>query len=179
MLTLSVRSFQVPETPCTMACPPSFPSVPTSRATRVTSAANARRRSTITFTVSLSSRISPLASTVIFCDRSPLATAVVTIAVWQSGVERWPEGRVTVGGEEVHVLGEVLPGAGDGGDLGLPAELPLDADLARDGGDLLREQAEVAGHVVDGVGERGDLSLGLEDELLRQIAVGDRCDHLH
>ena len=35
--TLSVRSFHVPETSRTSACPPSFPSVPTSRATRVTS----------------------------------------------------------------------------------------------------------------------------------------------
>ena len=33
------------------------------------------------FTVSLSSRISPRASTVIFCDRSPSATAVVTWAM--------------------------------------------------------------------------------------------------
>ena len=36
-LTLSVRSFQVPATPGTWAWPPSLPSVPTSRATRVTS----------------------------------------------------------------------------------------------------------------------------------------------
>ncbi len=35
--TLSVRSFQVPATPGTTAWPPSLPSVPTSRATRVTS----------------------------------------------------------------------------------------------------------------------------------------------
>ena len=40
-LTLSVRSFQVPATPFTSACPPSLPSVPTSRATRVTSEAKA------------------------------------------------------------------------------------------------------------------------------------------
>ena len=40
--TLSVRSFQVPATPGTSACPPSLPSVPTSRATRVTSEANDR-----------------------------------------------------------------------------------------------------------------------------------------
>ncbi len=40
-LTLSVRSFQVPPTPGTWACPPSLPSVPTSRATRVTSLAKA------------------------------------------------------------------------------------------------------------------------------------------
>ena len=39
-LTLSVRSFQVPATPFTIAWPPSLPSVPTSRATRVTSDAN-------------------------------------------------------------------------------------------------------------------------------------------
>ena len=38
--TVSVKSFQVPATPFTSAWPPSFPSVPTSRATRVTSAAN-------------------------------------------------------------------------------------------------------------------------------------------
>ena len=36
-LTVSVRSFQVPATPGTCAWPPSLPSVPTSRATRVTS----------------------------------------------------------------------------------------------------------------------------------------------
>src|SRR5512132_745969 len=36
-LTLSVRSFQVPATPFTCAWPPSLPSVPTSRATRVRS----------------------------------------------------------------------------------------------------------------------------------------------
>ena len=38
-LTLSVRSFQTPATPGTWAWPPSLPSVPTSRATRVTSPA--------------------------------------------------------------------------------------------------------------------------------------------
>src|SRR3984893_1778238 len=46
-LTLSVRSFQVPATPGTCAWPPSFPSVPTSRATRGTSPANALSWSTI------------------------------------------------------------------------------------------------------------------------------------
>ena len=42
VLTLSVRSFHVPATPGTAACAPSFPSVPTSLATRVTSAAKLR-----------------------------------------------------------------------------------------------------------------------------------------
>jgi hypothetical protein len=65
-LTLSVRSRQVPETSSTRAWPPSLPSVPTSAATRVTSPAKADSWSTIVFIVSLSSRISPLTSTVIF-----------------------------------------------------------------------------------------------------------------
>ena len=39
-LTLSVRSFQTPLTSRTWACPPSLPSLPTSRATRVTSEVN-------------------------------------------------------------------------------------------------------------------------------------------
>ena len=39
MLTFSVRSCQMPPTPSTCAWPPSLPSVPTSRATRVTSEA--------------------------------------------------------------------------------------------------------------------------------------------
>ena len=39
-LTFSVRSRHVPSTPSTRAWPPSLPSVPTSRATRVTSSAN-------------------------------------------------------------------------------------------------------------------------------------------
>ena len=69
--TLSVRSFQTPPTPGTSAWPPSLPSVPTSRATRVTSPANALSWSTMTLTVFLSSRISPSTSTVTFLDRSP------------------------------------------------------------------------------------------------------------
>ncbi len=77
-LTDSVRSFHVPATPGTSAWPPSFPSVPTSRATRVTSSANARSVSVIELIVSASAATSPLASTVIFCDRSPWATAVAT-----------------------------------------------------------------------------------------------------
>ena len=80
-LTLSVRSFQVPATPGTCAWPPRRPSVPTSRATRVTSPAKRLSWSTIVLSVSLSWRISPRTSTVIFRDRSPLAMAVATSAM--------------------------------------------------------------------------------------------------
>ena len=82
--TLSVRSFQVPVTPTTCAWPPSLPSVPTSLATRVTSDAKAFSWSTMVLMVFFSSRISPFTSTVIFLDRSPLATAVVTSAMFRT-----------------------------------------------------------------------------------------------
>ena len=76
--TESVRSFQVPATPGTIAWPPSLPSVPTSRATRVTSEAKERSWSTMVLMASFNCRISPRTSTVILRDRSPLATAMVT-----------------------------------------------------------------------------------------------------
>ena len=94
-LTESVRSFQVPATPCTSAWPPSLPSVPTSRATRVTSAANERSWSTIVLIVFFSSEISPLTSTVIFFDRSPAATAVVTSAMLRTCEVRLPAMKLT------------------------------------------------------------------------------------
>ena len=53
-LTESVKSFQVPATPGTLAWPPRRPSVPTSRATRVTSPAKRLSWSTMVFSVSLS-----------------------------------------------------------------------------------------------------------------------------
>ena len=84
--TESVKSFHVPATPSTRACPPSLPSVPTSRATRVTSAAKEFSWSTMVFTVFFSSRISPFTSTVIFLDKSPAATALVTSAMLRT----WP-----------------------------------------------------------------------------------------
>ena len=87
--TESVRSFQVPATPGTSACPPSLPSVPTSRATRVTSEAKERSWSTIVLMASLSCRISPRTSTVIFFDRSPLATAIVTSAMLRTWAVRF------------------------------------------------------------------------------------------
>ena len=83
--TLSVRSFQAPATPGTTAWPPSLPSVPTSRATRVTSEAKERSWSTMVLMASFSCRISPRTSTVILRDRSPLATAMVTsemLRIW-------------------------------------------------------------------------------------------------
>ena len=82
--TLSVRSFQTPETPLTLAWPPRRPSVPTSLATRVTSSAKLESWSTMVLIVFLSARISPFTLTVIFFERSPFATAVVTSAMFRT-----------------------------------------------------------------------------------------------
>ena len=89
-LTLSVRSFHTPLTPFTSAWPPSLPSVPTSRATRVTSAAKPFNWSTMVFMASLSCRISPFTSTVILRDRSPFAMAVATSAMLRTWPVRFP-----------------------------------------------------------------------------------------
>jgi hypothetical protein len=67
-----------------------LPSSPTSRATRVTSAAKVESWSTIRLTVSFSSRTSPAASTVILRLRSPFATAVVTSAMFRTWPVRLP-----------------------------------------------------------------------------------------
>ena len=102
-LTLSVRSFQVPATPGTAAWPPSLPSVPTSRATRVTSEAKALSWSTIVLMVFLSSRISPFTSTVILRDRSPRATAVVTSAMLRTWPVRFEAIELTLSVRSFHV----------------------------------------------------------------------------
>ncbi len=102
-LTESVRSFHVPATPGTCAWPPSLPSVPTSRATRVTSPANALSWSTIVLMVFLSSRISPFTSTVILRDKSPRATAVVTSAMFLTCAVRLPAIELTESVRSFHV----------------------------------------------------------------------------
>ena len=102
-LTESVRSFHVPATPRTSACPPSSPSVPTSRATRVTSEAKPLSCTTIVLMVFFSSRISPFTSTVIFLERSPLATAVVTSAMLRTWPVRLEAMKFTLSVRSFHV----------------------------------------------------------------------------
>ena len=70
--------------------------MPTSRATRVTSEANAPSWFTIVLMVFFNSRISPFTSTVIFFDRSPLATAVVTSAMLRTWPVRLPAIELTL-----------------------------------------------------------------------------------
>ena len=117
--------------------------MPTSRATRVTSEANELSWSTIVLMVFFSSRISPFTSTVIFFDRSPSATAVVTSAMLRT----WPVRLPAI----VHVVGQVLPGAGHALTSRLAAELALGAHLARHARHFGGERAQLVHHRVDGV----------------------------
>jgi hypothetical protein len=92
----------MPDTPRTVAWPPSTPSVPTSRATRVTSALKALSWSTMVLMVFFSSSSSPRTSTVILRDRSPLATAVVTSAMSRTWLERLLTIRFTLSVSSFH-----------------------------------------------------------------------------
>ncbi len=82
-LTLSVSSFQAPDTPATSACPPRRPSMPTSRATRVTSDANLESCPTMSLVARAVTRKSPRSgapptSSGTPWERSPRATAPMT-----------------------------------------------------------------------------------------------------
>ena len=155
----------MPATPFTSAWPPSLPSVPTSRATRVTSEANELSWSTMVLMVFFSSRISPLTSTVIFLDRSPLATAVVTSAMLRTWSVRLPAMELTLSVRSFQMPATPAPG--------LAAELALGADLAGHAGHLGGEGVELVHHRVDGVLQLEDLAPHVDGDLLGQVAVGD------
>ena len=170
-LTLSVRSFQVPATSGTSAWPPSLPSVPTSRATRVTSEANELSWSTMVLMVFFSSRISPFTSTVILRERSPRATAVVTSAILRTWAVRLPAIEFTR-------VGQILPGAGDAGHVGLAAKSAFGADLARDARHFTGEPVELVDHGVQRFLQLKDFAAHVDGDLARQVAAGDRGRHL-
>src|SRR5258705_268568 len=147
LFTESVRSFHVPATPFTSACPPSSPSVPTSRATRVTSDAKLESWSTIVLITFLICRISPRTSTVIFCARSPFAIAVATFAMLRSCTVR------------------------------LPAQLAFRAHFARHARHFRREGRKLVDHRVDRVLQLEDFALDVDRDLLRQVALRDGRRH--
>ena len=142
--------------PCTSAWPPSLPSVPTSL--RDAGDLGGERAQLIDHRVDGVLELEDLALGV---DGDLLRQVAVGDRGGDLGDVAHLRGQVV--GQQVDVVGQVLPGAGDAGHLGLPAELALDADGARHAGDLLGEDAERLGHVVERVGERGDLALGLDD----------------
>src|SRR5256885_1138681 len=109
--------------------------------------------------VFLSWRISPRTSTVIFLERSPWATAVVTSAMLRC--------------EVVDVVGEVFPGPGGAGHVGLAAEAALGTDLAGHARDFRGETVELVHHDVDGLLQLEDLAANVDGDFLGEIAFGD------
>ncbi|MGY4373601.1 hypothetical protein ACVWZ3_001240 [Bradyrhizobium sp. i1.3.6] len=92
-LTLSVRSFQTPVTSGTWAWPPSLPSVPTSRATRVTSEVNTPSCLIMVLTMVADCRNSPRSgrpstSSLTVWSRSPCATAATARVTSRVGHRR-------------------------------------------------------------------------------------------
>ena len=74
----------------------------------------------------------------------------------------------------VHAVGQVLPGAGDAGHVGLAAEAPFGADLAGDARHLAGEGVELIDHRIDGLLELQHLAAHVHRDLLRQVAAGNR-----
>ena len=107
----------------TSAWPPSLPSVPTSRATRVTSEANERSWSTIVLMVFFE-----LQNFAVHIDRDFLRQVAVGHGRGHFGDVADLAGQVA--GHEVHGVGQIFPGAGDALHLGLAAELAFGADFA-------------------------------------------------
>ena len=121
--TLSVKSFQVPATPRTSAWPPSLPSVPTSRAMRVTSAAKLTQL--IDHRVDRVFQFRDFAADV---DRDLLRQVAVGHGRGHVGDVAHLVGEVA--GHEVHAVGQVLPDAGHAFHIGLTAEPAFGAHFA-------------------------------------------------
>src|SRR6186713_2961422 len=149
--TESVKSFHVPPIPFTSAWPPSFPSVPTSLATRVTSDENEFSWSTRLLIVFFNSRISPCTSTVIFFLKSPFATAVVTSAIFLTCAVRLPAIWFTESVRSFHTPATPFTFA-------CPPSLPSEpTSLAT--GHLHREQIKLLHHVIYLACDTGKFSL--------------------
>ena len=118
--------------------------MPTSRATRVTS--DGERVELVHHRVDRVLQLENLAraSTVIFCDRSPLATAVVTLAMFRTWLVRLAAMKLTLSVRSFHV-------PADAATLRLPAQLAFGAHFPGDAGDLRGERVELIHHRVDGV----------------------------
>ncbi len=83
-----------------------------------------------------------------------------------------------VAGHEVHVVGQVLPGAGDARDVGLPAEFSFGAHFAGHAGHFRGERAKLVHHGVDGVFQFQDFAFHVDGDLLGEVAGGDGFGHV-
>src|SRR5205085_1558711 len=83
-----------------------------------------------------------------------------------------------VGGNDVNVVGEVLPSASYALPLRVALPISLGAHFAGDAGHFGGEGVELVHHGVDGVLQLEDLALHVDGDLLRQVAHGDGRGHL-
>src|SRR5439155_42311 len=83
-----------------------------------------------------------------------------------------------VGGHDIDVVGQILPGAGDPGYLGLTAELALVAHLTRYAGHFAGEGTQLLDHRVEGFFELEDFAAHVDGDFARQVATGDGGGHL-
>ena len=164
--TLSVRSAQVPARPPPALARRVFLPVPTSRATRVTS--EAKRVELVDHRVDGVLELEDLA---LHVDGDLLRQ----VAASDRGRDLGDVAHLArqVVGHQVHIVGEVGPGAGDARHLRLTAELALGADLARHAGHFGGEAVELVDHRVDGVLQLEDLAFHVDGDLLGKIAPGD------
>ena len=83
-----------------------------------------------------------------------------------------------VAGHEVDAVGQILPGAGDAGHVGLAAEPPFGADLAGDARHLAGEPVELVHHGVERLLELKDLAAHIDRDLARQVAARHGGGHV-
>ncbi len=171
--TLSVRSFQVPATPFTLACPPSLPSVPTSRATRVTSEAKEASCSTMVFTTLPMRRNSPRSARPSISTRHGLRQVALG--------DRADHAR-DFGGRLDHVLDQLVeraqlgvPAAGGTADMAALVDLAFLADDPRQPLEFVRHLLFEDHHLVE---QHGDFPVDREPFLLQpdsEIAFAKGC----
>src|SRR6185436_6095309 len=77
-------------------------------------------------------------------------------------------------GHRIHIVSEVLPGAGHAAHVSLAAQFSFRTDFARDAGNFRGEGIQLVHHGVDGVLEFEDLTFYVYRDLLGKIAVGHR-----
>src|SRR5207248_1147963 len=77
-----------------------------------------------------------------------------------------------VAGHEVHVVGQVLPGAGHSLHLRLTAQLAFGTDFTSHARHFACARPLLVHHGVDGVLELGDLAFDVDGDLLSEVAVG-------
>ena len=171
-LTLSVRSFQVPATPGTSACPPSLPSVPTVRATSVTCAANDAER--VDHVVDGVGERGDLALRV---DRDLLRQ----VAVGDRGDDLRDAAHLRRSGSTamtftLSVRSFQVPETPF--TSAWPPSLPSVPTSFATRVTSAANELQLVDHGVDGVLQLEHLALGVDGDLLRQVAVGDGGRHL-